>query len=852
MTVAVVVVAPGSVVNAAEDWARLGLVGDSLWVSADDLTSIDPDAPNALTAIYLRFEQDPLIGPLAVQLAELGSLDEARITWLRGTDATNAGLLRALDSLARELLPYDQIHWLDIVVPQRRTDETAAPLAGDWTQFRIHPSDRPAPDVADAGWDLGLAVPLHVTLALTGILGGTTTMLPWARLNAAQNWVVRVFSRLVDGGLEARRQSWHFVLETLPTTHAAEQHPSTFLPSSGAEAGQIVEEATDWVMASHGRTLDYGEPATSEFQPHPRLTVGQHLRNFLRFLPLGLQALLGIHREPNVVVGNVLEFQDLGYNVGKRIEVLPWTDGIPDYGAMEEAAAAQARQALDRLRAREGAQPSAEVWEPLAQIATSLVDCGSSLPEGWIAPIRHEQRVSLAPASVFLGPSETVLSVTPELALAENLAVAAEALTYTRANPAPPLGVTADPTGVTATAMILARSGNEQDAAALSRQLADLDIPQVPVSRPRSLLEHIRGRVIGGLLRSRLDAERWSAAATRSPDGPAPTWEPRARKFRLIWWIAIGVIFGLGVIWYFFHDNINAAIGTTIELGIGLAIVGALLLIFAIVLLYFFFRTWSAFLEKGRRRLELMALWLGRAQQAVISNAALLNTERTSRAWADLLSSALMAGDPEATESNGIEVERAPFSMRVGHPRFRNEQWDKWLATAGAQPGWRLASLSRIVAEFLACQPNRALQQLANDPALPGGKLDQLSAHLPELADDWRRGAVAQIWTDLRDHISVNVDRLDVPRSQGQPAQATRIGPFLAELIPDDGEQPWAHDHLVPAVTAPPSSDSALVLVMSAALSTAQIRIQVQALDNFALLDPPGPGDLDVDDGLPR
>ena len=149
-------------------------------------------------------------------------------------------------------------------------------------------------------------------------------------------------------------------------------------------------------------------------------------------------------------------------------------------------------------------------------------------------------------------------------------------------------------------------------------------------------------------------------------------------------------------------------------------------------------------------------------------------------------------------------------------------------------------------------RPNRALQQLANDPALPGGKLDQLSAHLPELADDWRRGAVAQIWTDLRDHISVNVDRLDVPRSQGQPAQATRIGPFLAELIPDDGEQPWAHDHLVPAVTAPPSSDSALVLVMSAALSTAQIRIQVQALDNFALLDPPGPGDLDVDDGLPR
>lgn len=854
MTVAVVVVAPADVLRTAEAWARLGLVGDSLWVSAEGLTSIDHDAPNALVATYLRFEHEPFVGPLAVQLAELGSLEEARIAWLRGTDATNESLLKALDVLARELLPYDQVHWLDVVAPQRRTDESAVPLAGDWIQFRIHPSDRPAPDVADAGWDLGLAVPLHVTLALTGILGGVTRALPWARLNAAQSWVVRVFSRMVDGGLEARRQAWRFVVETLPTTHAAEQHPAVFLAAHPAGAARIVESATADILAGHGGALEYRAPAASEFRAHPRLSVGRHLLNFLRFLPLGLEAVLGIRREPQAVSGSVLEFEDLGYSVGKRIEAPTRSDGIPDFAAMEASALRQARQELDALSSREGASPPAEAWEPLAQIATALIDGGSSLPDGWTAPTSHDQRLSLPPGWVVLGSAERVASETPELALAENLAVAAEAFEVVRVVPVPPLQIAADPRGVTATAVRLTKRGNDQDAEAFGQQLSALDPPMGPPTRPRSLLDRLRGRVVGGLLRARLDAERWTEAASRGPEGSAPDWGREARLLRPLWWIAMGACVLVGVLWYVFHEPINAALGTSLGLEAGLWLSLALLLVVALVVLYVAFRRWNAFLEQGRRRLESIALWLDRAARARTSHAALMNAERTSRAWANLLSNALQPGSLDQADGADIHIERAPFSLRVGHPRFRAEQIDGWLARLAAQPGWRLSCLEHIVGEFLGLQPDRALQQLARDPALPGGRLDRLVGRLPELATEWQREVVTGVWAELRDQISVNADRLEVPRSPGLPSVVTRVEPFLAELTPDDGELPWAHDFLVPSVTSAPGTDSALVLVLSAALSTARLRIQVQPLEVTALVEPLPASEDDVasDFDLPR
>lgn len=105
----------------------------------------------------------------------------------------------------------------------------------------------------------------------------------------------------------------------------------------------------------------------------------------------------------------------------------------------------------------------------------------------------------------------------------------------------------------------------------------------------------------------------------------------------------------------------------------------------------------------GRRPLEMMAIWLDRAAQGWSAHATLLNAEQVIREWAGLLSSFLPEGVRDQGTSTDIEIEQMPFSMRVGHPRFRKEQLREWLAEIRARPGWRLASTPAlgVVAVFL-------------------------------------------------------------------------------------------------------------------------------------------------------
>lgn len=830
MTTAVVVVAPTSTIDLAVAWGRRGLVADSLWVSSDELTGIDPDAPNAVQAARITFDREPVRGPLALQLAELGPLVEARVTWLRSSDATNEMLLEALDDLLRDLLPHDQMHWLDIVVPLRRTDEAVAPLAGEWVQFRIHPSDRPAPDVTDAGWDLGRAVPLHVTLALTGVLGGLVSRVPWAQINASENWIVRVFSRLVDGGLQARRAAGAFVFETLPSTHAAEQHREEFLAAGYTEAEGIVEDATRWLMEVDDYALSYRPPATSRFRGQPWLTEYAHLLNFWRFLPTGIMALFGLEPKPNAKVGHVLEFDDLGYNVGKPVKVVQWTSGIPDFAQLEMQAAQEAEQAIARLRAREGAQPAGAAWEPLVQVSSALVDGGGAVPAGWQPPARAGRRLSVSPEWVVLSSSGSPESEVPELANAENPAVVADALREARRVWPQPLSHESDGTRVTQTARRLADDGNASDARSLATQLDLLGAAPTDVGH-RSLLDRIHGRVLGGVVRSRLDAERWTAAATTSTEGGAPRWQTVAMRYRSVWW---GVNLLLGVLWWVwatFNEQINSALGWSLDPALGLVLIGVIHLLALVTMLYLFFRGWSVFMERGRRRLELMALWYDRAAQAWAAHGLMANTERVARSWTGILSGLLEPLTYRDRVSGDVEVEQAPLGLRVGHPRFKPVQLEGWLADVGAKPGWRLRNLMDVAGDFLACLPERAIDRLAQDLALPGGLLHRFGRELPELAQTWRSRAVTSVWDEVRALVAENAQHLEIVRSPGLLPEETTLTPFLAGITPTDDEGPWPRDYLVEEGFGDPKSPVP-ELVVSPALCTARIRIQVRVLDD--------------------
>ncbi|MCI1748588.1 MAG: hypothetical protein LKI24_11135 [Acidipropionibacterium sp.] len=840
MTIAVVVVAPRAVIETAAEWTRRGLVGNSLWVCTDDFAGVDPDAPNAISATALGFGHDPTPGPLPLQLAGMGPLDEVRVVWVRFPESTEGRILGQFAALLRELLPHDTTHWIDVVVPRRRTDEDVPPLAGEWVQFRVHPSDRPAPDVPDAGWDREIAAPLHTALALAGILGGIATDLPWARLDAGRYHVVRVFSRLVDGGLRASAEAHVFVGSIMPRTHAAEQHTAHFLPASQGGL-EIVREAGDWLLDADGAALCYRPPEPSQMAGHPRMSLRRHLLVVTRFLPIGALTLLGLAPDPDAEAGNVLEFEDLGYNIGPRIRVSEHSSGVPDFREAEERVLTEAAAALEAERGAGSYAAPSTIWQSLARLSTALVDGGGFTAENWDESrlLSHGRQVSVPVERVVLGEQEEVDSPVPELAGATSTAVAAIALHRARRPLDGPIHAQPDISGVTATAMALARSACAEDTAELSAQLETLG-PEPSLTGRESLLERVHGNVLGDLIRSRLDVERWARFARRRPDGETPVWPANSTLVRACRTLLIVPVL-FGVVWWLWHDRIGTALGLTVTLGSGLIAIGALLVVLAMLALYLLFQAWAAFNERGSRRLELMSLWLGRALRAAAAHRMQEDTERVAGAWCRLLSRVPAADTAEGPETLSSEAESAPMSMRIGHPRFSREQMDRWLADAAAAPGWRLACLQDVISRFSGVSTGRAVAWLAEDDALPGGRLSDLAAGLDEELAAWRSTASSSTADAVRRQMAEHADSVDVVRNPHLPMESTTVDEFLAEPVPsDDDRDEWPDD---PGHSWVVRSDSAVrvgrpVLRISPVLCAGAVRIQTIEQDRD--VDAPG------------
>lgn len=846
MTIAVVVVAEQGLTMTAQRWAQLGLVGDSLWIDSDSFTGVDPDRPNDLRVRVLRLDQQPVDSTLALQLSGLGPLDEARVVWVRQCGDEGGAALGELAAHLRELLPHDTTHWMDVLVPRTRTDADDAPLPGEWVQFRIDPSDRPAPDVTDAGWDLGLAVPLHVTLALAGILGGVSTDVPWARLGADHRHVVRAFSRLVDGGLEVQRRANHFLGSVLPATHAAQQHPGQFLPASPEEADRLIDRALAWSLAHSDGALSYSAQETSVLGGHPRVTLGAHLLQFLRFIPVGLMTLLRIRPEPNAVVAHVLEFDDLGYSIGPEVPVIAWTSGVPDFQELEARAAAEAAEALAQASLEDSAAPAIGVWEPLARLVTSLVDGGPVEPAGWDtrAATSHGIRVSIAPGRVIIGDPEDAKRSVPELASAANTRVARAAIDEARREQPPPLRAQADISGVTAYATRLARAAVAQDGALLDGQLSRLG--SIPMPRTQaSLLERLHGAVLGGLIRARLDAQRWEELATTPPPLAPPSWTLICARHRR-WATAVcAVILLLMAVWWLWHDDIASVTGFDLPAGMGMLALGVLLGGCLILALYLLFRSWAAFMERGRRRLEVMVIWLDRALRARRRCAAQADRERQTRQWMNLLSRVPGQRASGDEVSPDFTVDSAPMSMGLGHPEFLPAQMDRWLADAAARPGWRLEALQGVAGRFSGLSADRALGWLASDPGFTGGRLDRLAADLERLQDGWRDAACRRVTPEIVGDLLRGTDTVLVDRDPSLPVLHVGLDAFLGELVPaDDDRDEWPDDdtHSWIIESTASSGPSQVALRASPALCAARIRIQVMD---------PGPLWLPVENPVP-
>ncbi|MGD9961506.1 hypothetical protein [Nocardioides sp.] len=784
MTIAVVVVSPSDVRDDALVWGQAGLVADSFWVSSDDAGKIDPDRPNSVSAqrILPRDVQDP--APLALSLAELGSLDEIRVAWIRPPEPEISEAMKGLEQLLREMLPPDVTRWLDIVVPSARTDATVAPLPGQWLQLRILAEDRSAPDVTDAGWDLDLDVPLHSALIAVGILAGTFERLPWGAESAAEHYEFRTFSRLVLGALEADVEADRFIAQTIPSSSAGSFYPARYLELESEAAHRLLAEALTYILELDSATLSYNDPEPSRFQPPPSLTRFQHLMAYFRFLGFGLLLLMGLKAEPEAVVHSKYDFDDLGYNVDKPTPAIDWGVKIPDFDALDAEAAEEARKdltALDRQLRREPPMPPSRVWRSLIRLVTSINDGGAE-PDGWEPP-EHQDRKPVLPAEM-VQPSAAspVTSDIPELAEARNAGIAAAAISEARRRRNTPLVALDDATGVVATAQRLASEGNERDNVRLEEQLSTLSAPAG--AGTRSLLDKIGSCVIGAAIRARFDAERWTEWATGPSEGDPLDWSKAERQFRKRTLIGLAVCVVLALVWaavaYFARDVLPAWLTAPV----GFSAVGAVAVFFLLWSLYAFFRVYSAFLERGRRRLEVRRRWLERAQVAMREHARLRIARVLITKWLDILASIYPPSDATVESIDRTMPATAPKGMATALPIYSEREITKWLVDEGAEIGWRMRSLERLASDALEASAADSVKMLVEDDGLKGGPL----------ADVWDRRT--DLWTahasELRAEVSGDVARRLL---EGSDREVQILTPSARSDTPvpftEFGTEPW-------------------------------------------------------------
>lgn len=159
---------------------------------------------------------------------------------------------------------------------------------------------------------------------------------------------------------------------------------------------------------------------------------------------------------------------------------------------------------------------------------------------------------------------------------------------------------------------------------------------------------------------------------------------------------------------------------------------------------------------------------------------------------------------------------------------------DRWLAEAGAPPGWRLAALQEVAGRHTGVAPERALGTLSGDQGLPGGKLATLIDGLDEYVDEWADSTSRTLAESLRHCMTEQLDQLRVTRSPQMAPQDVQIRDFLAELEPDRDEDDWPDDEIhswVVRVLPGETDDSAPRLRLTEAFCEARVRIQVRESD---------------------
>jgi len=556
----------------------------------------------------------------------------------------------------------------------------------------------------------------------------------------------------------------------------------------------LVNDAIEHMLALDSGALHYRDPAPSVFAPPPRLTVWQHLRLVVRFLGYSFPVLFGMRPRSTVVVSR-FNFTDAGYDVGNEKVLAPRGLKPADFDALDAHAAAEARKKLDEFDAalrRKPPVPLASAWRTLYQLATSIND-GGQPPEGWNPPEQHKRRPVVAGPWVRPDSAGNVSSAIPELAGARSMAVAAAAVAEAHRRRHPSLAALPNRTGSVATANELVSEGNVRDSGRLGQQLDNLDVPTG--QQPSNFLDRLAGRLHGGGLRARLDAERWREFATDpSPNDPLD-WVAVERKFRLRTLIGLGATVGLAAVWGVAAYFVRAHLPAWLSMPIGFTVIGVVGGGFVFWSFYAFYKVYNAFMERGRRRLELRGMWLTRACHALQEAARLAPARRIFGRWVDILATIFPYDEQAGALPQRAMPSKAPKCMTVALPVYTDREMTKWLAEEGAEAGWRIRALETMAANAFEEPAADALKRLVEDNGVKGGPLHEMWERRDALWTDYAETLRHRSTGDVASRMVDSDDRdvTVISPISGRPGH-TPLKAFRAEPWPaaeDDDVRVW-------------------------------------------------------------
>lgn len=839
----VILIARHEVSSAAAEWAAAGLIGHALWIDADTL-ELDFSNPTSVTARLVGPGLEPTERALAAELADIRDLTEVRVVWVRDSvhhadDTTMA----ALKTWIRQRVPQKGciVRYFDLVVPVDAADRVVPEAPHEWQQFRVTPEDRPAPGLADAGFPGGerrIAVAVHATVALAGILGGAAAHVDGlGQADQHPVWNMHAFSRLVGGGGRLAQAAAHFRDEVLPTWSAANLDDPRFVGANAEEARELVESLSDWWCGEGEDTLAYRSPPSARMAPAETLTLEQHLKNVAAFAGWALRSLFRFTPADarRWTTNHPLDTEDQGYRIehDTRIE----ESDLPDWAAQDAALRARIHTSLAEAEDRAGvdATPPERVWAALAEAASGVVD-GGGLPHGCPTLLSRGQVVVVPPECVVpagpRGPAVTALPPSGRCAAPLlSKEVADDALRRSRAavfEGNAPLVV--DPNKVSRTAERLCADLATADRVERERQAGELamepDAPAGPrtqaenaetaeqpeltpaqaVGKPPlvtpSLLDRIRSRVLGDRITARLDAERWSWMAT-APYGSGPGrlaitgWDADApsealrddeRRFRRRVGVATGLALTLLAVWTWLREPILAFLGSTfgwaVPVWAGYALAAAVGVIGAALAAVRLYRAYAAFLERGRRLLESRRALETRARAAWTAYNRLTNVDAILGRWCRVLGGVLETRQsPEMAA--GPAFPALPAALRFGEPVMAEQELTRAMGKQGATPGWRFRELATLAE---AANSVADMTELVGDKGLVSGALDRLVRELeggaPQ-AESRRRyleGLSARAGATLTGR-SVRVSRISDPAGWDELS----AGAFVGEVIEDGG-----------------------------------------------------------------